>query len=98
MTTLLGVPFLLPTPQGRLVQQLMTRPECWIRGLHKASTQGIEATSANLFRKECLGIQQSPKAKLLSPTNIDLLECNCQLPAKVLAGRLSLFFKLWQYF
>ena len=34
--------------------------------MHEASTQGIEATSANLFRKECLGMQRSPKAMLLS--------------------------------
>ena len=53
-TALFGVPFPLPTPQGRRAQQLKTRPECWIRGLHEASTQGIEATSANLFRKEWL--------------------------------------------
>ena len=45
-TTLFRVPFPLPTPQGRRAQQLKTRPECWIRGLHEASTQGIEATSA----------------------------------------------------
>ena len=64
----------VPTPQGRRAQQLKTRPECWIRGLHEASTQGIEVTSANLFRKECLGMQRSPKAMLLRPTNVDLPE------------------------
>ena len=81
-TTLFGVPFPLPTPQGRRAQQLKTRPECWIRGLHEASTQGIEATSANLFRKECLGMQRSPKAMLLRPTNIDLPACeiSCRQP------------------
>ena len=46
---LLDVPFPLPTPQGRRAKQLKTRPECWIRGLREASTQGIEATSANPF-------------------------------------------------
>ena len=50
-TTLFEVHIPLSTPQGRRAQHLETRPECWIRGLHKASTQGIEATSANLFRK-----------------------------------------------
>ena len=28
VTTLFGVPILLPTPQGRRVQQLKTGPEC----------------------------------------------------------------------
>ena len=79
-TTLFGVPIPLPTPQGRRAQQIKTRPECWIRGLHEASTQGIETTSANLFRKECLGMQRSPKAMLLRPTKIDLPECDCHLP------------------
>ena len=88
-TTLFGVPFPLPTPQGRRAQQLKTRPECWIRGLHEASTQGIEATSANLFRKECLGMQRSPKAMLLRPTNVDLPECDCHLPPMESDGRRS---------
>ena len=88
-TTLFGVPFPLPTPQGRRAQQLKTRPECWIRGLHEASTQGIEATSANLFRKECLGMQRSPKAMLLRPTNVDLPECDCHLPTMESDGRRS---------
>ena len=48
-TTLFGVPIPLPTPQGRRAQQFKTRPEYWIRGLHEASTQGTEATSANLY-------------------------------------------------
>ena len=73
-TTLFGVPFPLPTPQGRRAQQLKTRLECWIRGLHEASTQGKE----QLFRKECLGMQRSPKAMPLCPTNVDLPECDCQ--------------------
>ena len=88
-TALFGVPFPLPTPQGRRAQQLKTRPECWIRGLHEASTQGIEATSANLFRKECLGMQRSPKAMLLRPTNVDLPECDCHLPPMESDGRRS---------
>ena len=35
-TTLFGVPFPLPTPQGRRAQQLKTRPECSraARGIH----------------------------------------------------------------
>ena len=49
-----GVSFPLPTPQERRAQQLKNRPECWIRELHEASTQGIEATSAKLFRTEWL--------------------------------------------
>ena len=88
-TTAFGVPIPLPTPQGRRAQQLKTRPECWIRGLHEASTQGIEATSANLFRKECLGMQRSPKAMLLRPTNVDLPECDCHLPPMESDGRRS---------
>ena len=44
--TLFRLPFSLPTPQGRRAQQLKTRPECWIQGLHDASTHGIEAPSA----------------------------------------------------
>ena len=71
-TTLFRVPSPLPTPQGRRAQQLKTGPECWIRGLHEASTQGIEATTANLFKKECPGMQQRPIAMLLRPTNVDL--------------------------
>ena len=58
-TTLFGVPFPLPKPQGPRAQQLKTMPECWIRGLHEASTQGIEATSANLFRRSALGFSKS---------------------------------------
>ncbi len=88
-TIMFGVPIPLPTPQGRRAQQLKTRPECWIRGLHEASTQGIEATSANLFRKECLGMQRSPKAMPLRPTNLDLPECDCHLPTMESAGRRS---------
>ena len=42
-----------PTRQGCQEQQLKTMPECWIRGLHEVSTQGIEATSTNLFRRTC---------------------------------------------
>ena len=85
-----GVPFPLPTPQGRRAQQqLKIRHERWIRGLHEASTQGIEATSANLFRKECLGMQRSPKAMLLRPTNVDLPECDCHLPPMESDGRRS---------
>ena len=89
MTTLFGVPIPLPTPQGRRAQQLKTRPECWIRGLHEASTQGIEATSANLFSKEYLGMQRSPKAMLLRPTIIDFPECDCHLPTMESVGRRS---------
>ena len=83
------MPFPLPTTQGRRAQQLKTRPECWIRGLHEASTQGVEATSANLFRKECLGMQRSPKAMLPHPTNVDLPECDCHLPPMESDGRRS---------
>ena len=89
-TTLFGVLFPLPTPQGRRVQQLKTRPECWIRGLHEASTQGTEATSADLFRKEYLGMQRSPKAMLLRPTNVDLPERDRHLPTMESAGRRSI--------
>ena len=88
-TTLYGVPFPLPTPEGRRVQQLKTRPECWNRGFHEASTKSIEATSANFFRKECLGMQRSPKAMLLRPTNVDLPECYCHLLTMVSAGMRS---------
>ena len=88
-TTLFGVPVLIPTPQERRAQQLKTRPECWMRGLHEASTQGIEATSANLFRTECLGMQRSLKAMLLRTTNVDLPECDCHHPIMVSAGRRS---------
>jgi hypothetical protein len=59
-----------PTLQECRAQQLKTRPECWIRGLQEATTQGIEATSANLFRKERLGMQRSSKAMLLRPTSL----------------------------
>ena len=89
VTTLFGVPIPLPTPQGRRALQLKTRPECWIRGLHEASTQGVEAASANLFRKECLGMQRSPKAMQLRLSNIDLPECDCHLPTMESAGRWS---------
>ena len=40
-TTLFGVPFPLPTPQGRRDSQ--------------GNTQDMETTSANLFRKDCQG-------------------------------------------
>jgi hypothetical protein len=68
------------TPQGRRAQQLKTRPECWIRGLHEASTQGTDGTSANLFRKDCIGMQRSPKAMLLR---------DCHLPPMESDGRRS---------
>ena len=85
-TRLFGVPIPLPTLQGCRAQQLKTRLECWIRRLHEASTQ---ATSANLFGKECLGMQQSPKAMPLRPTNFDLPECDCHLPPMESDGRRS---------
>jgi hypothetical protein len=66
---LFGVPIHLHTLQGRQVQQFKTRPECWIRGLNEASTQSTEATSANLFWKECLGLKRSPKDMLFRSWN-----------------------------
>jgi hypothetical protein len=57
-------PFPSPHFKG---QQLKTRPEYRIGGLHEASAQGIEATSANLLEKECLGVRQNPKAMLPRP-------------------------------
>jgi hypothetical protein len=34
-------------------------------------------------------MQRSPKAMLLRPTNVDLQECDCHLPAMESAGRRS---------
>ena len=86
-TTLFGVPVPLPSTQEYRAQQLKTRPVCWIPGLHEASTQGTNATSANLFRNDCLGMQRSPKAVLFRPINVDIPECDCHLPTMVSNGK-----------
>ncbi len=55
-TTLFRVPFLIPTLQGRRAQQLDRA-----RGSNaaKGNTQDMEATSENLFRKECQGCSET---------------------------------------
>ncbi len=57
-TTLFGVPSLLPTPQGRRGSQLSPgRDHAQVRDSYAAqgNTQNMEATLANLLRKECQG-------------------------------------------
>ncbi len=50
---LFGMPFPLPTPQGRRDSQFRTMPNREIRMLRDATnTQDMEAISANLFRKK----------------------------------------------
>ena len=69
VTALLGVAFPFPTLQGCRAQQLKTWPECGIRGLHDASSQGIRATSANLFRKprSALGCSEARRPSRSAP-------------------------------
>jgi hypothetical protein len=66
-TTLFGVPFPLLTPQGRRDSQLRTMPECEIRMLRKATPRDMEATSANLLRKECQDCSEARRPSRTAP-------------------------------
>ncbi len=64
--TLFGVPFPLPTPPGAGIGNSGTSPR---PGFESCARQpsGQEATSANLFRKECQGCNEARKPSCAAP-------------------------------
>ncbi len=64
-TTLFGVPFPLPTPQGRWDRQLRDMPETEIRGLRPATLR-TKGTFGKPIQEGVPGLQRGPKAKLMS--------------------------------
>ena len=65
-TTLFGVPFPLPTPQGAGIGNSGTSPRPRFEGCARQPS-GHEATSANLFRKECQGCNEARKPSCPAP-------------------------------
>jgi hypothetical protein len=79
-TTLFWVPFPLPTPQGAGIGNSGTSPRPRFEGC-ATQPSGQEATSANLFRKECQGCNEARKPSCPAPQFN--LPRNCHLPAMV---------------
>ena len=65
-TTLFGVPLPLPTPQGAGIGNSGTSPRPRFEGCARQPS-GHEATSANLFRKECQGCNEARKPSCPAP-------------------------------
>ena len=65
-TTLFGVPFPLPTPQGAGIGNSGTSPRPRFEGCARQPS-GQEAHSANLFRKECQGCNEARKLSCPAP-------------------------------
>ena len=80
-TTLFGVSPFLPTPDGLRMQQLKTRSEYWIQGLHEASTQAcarfLQATTNRLGKGaqaiEGCGLGSAGRASLGRPIKLSSL-------------------------
>ena len=62
-TTLFGLPFSLPIPQGRWDRHLRDMPETEIRGLRK-TTLRTRGTFGKPIQVGVPGLQRGPKAKL----------------------------------
>jgi hypothetical protein len=81
-TTLSGVPFPLPKPQGiGMIGNSGTCPRPRFEGCARQHS-GQEATSANLFREGVLGLQRGPRAKLPRQSN-SIFRDDCHLPAMI---------------
>jgi hypothetical protein len=65
-TTLFGVPFPLPTPQGAGIGNSGTSPRPRFEGCARQPS-GQKAHSANLFRKECQGCNEARKPSCPAP-------------------------------
>ena len=78
-TTLYGVPFPLPTPQGRRDSQLRTRPQREIRMLRKATPRTWRPLR-QIHEGRSARDARGSKAKPPRPAN-SIIQSDCHLPA-----------------